>query len=89
MTCSKCKNAILDKQDTQHIEEAYTKEIELQNILIRMRAEASLNQKEVAAILEITPSAVSRLENRTIYANINSLQRYANACGFRLYFYYK
>lgn len=65
------------------------KHVELENMLRSMRTEAKLSQADVAKILGVTPPAVNRLEKRPSHASINTLRRYAKACGFDLYFYYK
>ncbi|WP_411706094.1 helix-turn-helix domain-containing protein [Edaphovirga cremea] len=64
-------------------------DIELEDILQRMREEAGLSQADVAKRLGVTPPAVNRLEKRPAHASFRTLKRYALACGFNFYFYYK
>ena len=64
-------------------------DVVLEDILRKMRTEAGLSQAELAKKLLVTPPAVNRLEKRPYRASLNTLIRYAKACGFDLYFYYK
>lgn len=73
-----------------HYDAQETKEdVELEYILQKMREEAGLSQAEVAKRLGVTPPAVSRLEKQPTHASFKTLRRYAVACGFNLYFYYR
>ncbi|NTY87922.1 helix-turn-helix transcriptional regulator [Serratia fonticola] len=72
-----------------HDEKKPTKEVRLEDILREMRTEAGLSQADLAKKLLVTPPAVSRLEKRPYRASLDTLLRYAKACGFDLYFYYK
>lgn len=52
--------------------------------LNRIREAANLKQEDVASIMRMKRSAVSRLEHSKV-CTIQSIIRYANACGFDLY----
>lgn len=71
--------------DAQELKE----DVELDYILQKMREEAGLSQAEVAKRLGVTPPAISRLEKKPTHASFKTLKRYALACGFSLYFYYR
>ncbi|MGV6987816.1 helix-turn-helix domain-containing protein [Testudinibacter sp. P80/BLE/0925] len=59
---------------------------ELQALLQQMRAKAGLNSRQVAERMGISQPAVSKLERNASRASVNSLQRYAQACGVNLTF---
>ncbi|TNG91864.1 helix-turn-helix transcriptional regulator [Pasteurellaceae bacterium USgator11] len=59
---------------------------ELQELLQQMRAKAGLNSRQVAELMGISQPAVSKLERNASRASVNSLQRYAQACGTNLTF---
>lgn len=49
--------------------------------LVRVRLENGLTQADVAQLLEITPQAVSKLEQYDADPKLSTLARYANAVG--------
>ncbi|WP_314726108.1 helix-turn-helix domain-containing protein [Serratia plymuthica] len=62
---------------------------EIHALLQTLREDAGLNKTELARRLGITPPAITRQEKRPAQASFSTLARYAQACGFRLYLYYK
>ena len=54
-----------------------------------LREDAGLSKTELARRLGITPPAITRLEKRPAQASFSTLSRYAQACGYHLYLYYK
>lgn len=71
------------------VNEAYQAEKrvdELQELLQQMRNKAGLNSSQVAERMGISQPAVSKLERNASRASVNSLQRYADACGVNLTF---
>lgn len=54
---------------------------ELKALLAQMRKAAGINSSQVAAKMGVTPATVSKLENRADRASIETLERYAAACG--------
>lgn len=79
----------LEDPRVQYDDQKLKEEIELEYILQKMREEAGLSQAEVAKRLGVTPPAISRLEKKPTHASFKTLKRYALACGFSLYFYYR
>ena len=49
--------------------------------LVEMRREAGMTQKDVAALLGITPQAVSKFERYDADPQLSTLRRYANVVG--------
>lgn len=86
---SRWKAEVLEDPKICYDAEETIKDVELENILRSMRVEAKLSQSDVAKILGVTPPAVNRLEKRPTHASFKTLKRYAKACGFDLYVYYK
>lgn len=54
---------------------------ELKALLAQMRKSAGINSAQVAAKMGVTPATVSKLENRADRASLETLERYAAACG--------
>ncbi|MGE4262206.1 helix-turn-helix domain-containing protein [Shewanella sp.] len=57
---------------------------ELKALLAQMRKVAGINSTQVAAKMGVTPATVSKLENRADKASLDTLERYAAACGVSL-----
>ena len=64
-------------------------ETQIHAMLQPLREDAGLSKTELARRLGVTPPAITRLEKRPAQASFNTLTRYAQACGFHLYLYYK
>lgn len=64
-------------------------ETQIHAMLQTLREDAGLSKTELARRLGVTPPAITRLEKRPAQASFNTLTRYAQACGFHLYLYYK
>lgn len=64
-------------------------ESEVHELLQNMREQAGVSRTELARRLAITPPAITRLEKRAAQASITTLTRYAEACGFTLFLFYK
>ena len=63
--------------------EAQTAEFEIARELIAARARAGLTQVEVAQRMGTTQSTVARLEGGKDMPSLRSVQRYAEAIGYR------
>lgn len=68
--------------------EALEPEFALINALLSMRENAGLTQKQVASLMGMQESNVSRLEAGTGNPTIATVQKYAKACGCKLNFNY-
>ncbi|CDG86770.1 helix-turn-helix domain-containing protein [Xenorhabdus bovienii] len=55
--------------------------IEMQNILAEWRKNAELTSAQVAEKMGIKPPTVSKIERNIVKASIDTLSRYARACG--------
>ena len=60
-------------------------EFALIEALVRARSEAKLTQAELARLLGTTQSAIARLEGGRVSPSINTLRRYAEAAGTKLF----
>ncbi|MBY7733439.1 helix-turn-helix domain-containing protein [Francisella philomiragia] len=57
-------------------------EFKLRNTLINMRKNSGLTQEQIAEKMGTSRSNVSRLERLSVYPTINTLEKYAEACGY-------
>ncbi|TNH45222.1 helix-turn-helix domain-containing protein [Photorhabdus luminescens] len=55
--------------------------IEMQNMLTEWRKHAGLTSAQVAEKMGIKPPTVSKIERNIVKASIDTLSRYARACG--------
>ncbi|OTA19158.1 transcriptional regulator [Xenorhabdus beddingii] len=55
--------------------------IEMQNMLAEWRKNAGLTSAQVAEKMGIKPPTVSKIERNIVKASIDTLSRYARACG--------
>ncbi|MBE8597212.1 helix-turn-helix domain-containing protein [Xenorhabdus sp. BG5] len=55
--------------------------IEMQNMLAEWRRNAGLTSAQVAEKMGIKPPTVSKIERNIVKASIDTLSRYARACG--------
>ncbi|PHM60596.1 transcriptional regulator [Xenorhabdus stockiae] len=62
-------------------EKALELTIEMQNMLAEWRRNAGLTSAQVAERMGIKPPTVSRIEKNIVKASIDTLSRYARACG--------
>ena len=63
--------------------EAQSAEFEMARELIAARTRAGLTQSEVAARMGTTQSVIARIEGGSSTPSLRSVQRYAQAIGFR------
>ncbi|WP_258086598.1 helix-turn-helix domain-containing protein [Xenorhabdus bovienii] len=61
--------------------EEETRKERLQETLQQWREHAGLTRQEIAKIMGVNPSTVSRMESNVDKASISTLARYAKACG--------
>lgn len=84
MSLTKLKARALQNADVQKEYNALEDEFKLINQLLRMRTEASLTQEQVATLMHTKKSNISRLEAGKVAPKVDTLKRYAEACGYRL-----
>lgn len=77
------KAEMLARPGTRAEYEAQTAEFEIARELIAARARAGLTQVEVAQRMGTTQSTVARLEGGKDMPSLRSVQRYAEAIGYR------
>lgn len=58
--------------------------IDIKAKMIQVRLDAQLTQKDLAKSMDTYVSNISRLEKSQKYPNIETLIKYANACGKKL-----
>ena len=63
---------------------AQEEEFDLVRALIDARVRAGLTQKQLAARMKTTQSAIARLEGGRVYPSARTLERFARATGTRL-----
>ncbi|MEW6227592.1 MAG: helix-turn-helix transcriptional regulator [Bacillota bacterium] len=56
-------------------------EYKVADLLIKLRSHAGLTQKELAARVGTTQSAIARMESGTVLPNLESLYKIARSCG--------
>ncbi|CCW29037.1 Predicted transcriptional regulator (fragment) [Xenorhabdus nematophila F1] len=61
--------------------EEETRKERLRETLQAWRRHAGLTRQEIAKIMGVNPSTVSRMESNVDKASVNTLARYARACG--------
>lgn len=86
---AKFRAQALEEPAYQREDQGLSIESEIHELLQNMREQAGLSRTELARRLEITPPAITRLEKRPAHASITTLTRYAEACGFSLFMFYK
>lgn len=64
-------------------------EFELTNQLLKMRKASGLTQEEIAKKMGTTRSNICRLEKLGTHPRVDTIEKYANACGFSLHFKFK
>lgn len=75
-------NLMLDP-DVQAAYDAELRKERLQAMLAEWRNSAGLTRAQVAERMGVTPPTVSRMESNIIKASIDTLVRYARACGIK------
>lgn len=63
--------------------EAEARKLRLQEMLAEWRQHAGLTRAQVAERMGVTPPTVSRMEANITKASLDTLVRYANACGIK------
>ncbi|MGL5605841.1 MAG: helix-turn-helix domain-containing protein [Plesiomonas sp.] len=63
--------------------EAELRKERLQAMLAEWRNSAGLTRAQVAERMGVTPPTVSRMESNVIKASVDTLVRYATACGIK------
>ncbi|GBU14489.1 hypothetical protein AwEntero_30900 [Enterobacterales bacterium] len=86
---AKLRARALEEPAYRNEEQGLSVENEVHELLQNMREQAGISRTELARRLEITPPAITRLEKRPAQASITTLNRYAEACGFTLFLFYK
>lgn len=86
---AKLRAQALEEPAYRSEEQDFSIENEVHELLQNMREQAGLSRTELARRLEITPPAITRLEKRPAHASVTTLTRYAEACGFTLFLFYK
>lgn len=74
---------LMSDPDVQAAYEAELRKERLQAMLAEWRNSAGLTRAQVAERMGVTPPTVSRMESNIIKASIDTLVRYAIACGIK------
>lgn len=74
---------LMSDPDVQAAYEAELRKERLQAMLAEWRNSAGLTRAQVAERMGVTPPTVSRMESNIIKASIDTLVRYARACGIK------
>ncbi|WP_271273765.1 helix-turn-helix domain-containing protein [Aliamphritea hakodatensis] len=84
MNVQTLKERALQNEDVRNEYDALESEFSLINQLFEMRKAAGLTQEQVAAVMHTKKSNISRLEKGGVAPKIDTLKRYADACGYDL-----
>ncbi|WP_261843487.1 helix-turn-helix domain-containing protein [Aliamphritea ceti] len=84
MNLQALKQRSLQNEDVRKEYDALEGEFALINQLLEMRKAAGLTQEQVAAVMHTKKSNISRLEKGGVAPKVDTLKRYANACGYEL-----
>ncbi|WLI76803.1 helix-turn-helix transcriptional regulator [Kosakonia sp. H02] len=74
---------LLSDPDVQAEYEAQERKERLQAMLAEWRRHAGLTRAQVAERMGVTPPTVSRMEANVVKASLETLARYARACGIK------
>lgn len=74
---------LMSDPEVQIAYEAELRKERLQAMLAEWRKSAGLTRAQVAERMGVTPPTVSRMESNIIKASIDTLVRYARACGIK------
>lgn len=77
------RDSLMTDPDVQIAYENELRKERLQAMLADWRSGAGLTRAQVAERMGVTPPTVSRIESNIIKASIDTLVRYANACGIK------
>ncbi|MNI94606.1 Antitoxin HigA [compost metagenome] len=74
---------LMSDPEVQAAYEAEERKERLQIMLAEWRSHAGLTRAQVAERMGVTPPTVSRMESNIVKASLDTLVRYANACGIK------
>lgn len=84
MSLQKLKAQAFQNEEVRREYDALEGEFILINQLLHMRQAAGLTQEQVADRMHTKKSNISRLEKGGVAPKVDTLKRYAQACGFEL-----
>ncbi|MEL4013027.1 helix-turn-helix domain-containing protein [Dryocola clanedunensis] len=74
---------LMSDPEVQAAYEAEERKARLQEMLAQWRSHAGLTRAQVAERMGVTPPTVSRMEANIVRASIETIARYAKACGVK------
>lgn len=77
------RTELMTDPEVQAAYEAELRKERLQAMLAEWRSHAGLTRAQVAERMGVTPPTVSRMEANIIKASLDTLARYAKACGIK------
>ncbi len=77
------RSELMSDPAVQAAYEAEERKIRLQEMLAEWRKHAGLTRAQVAERMGVTPPTVSRMEANIIKASLETIARYARACGVK------
>ncbi|MDF7630733.1 helix-turn-helix transcriptional regulator [Erwiniaceae bacterium L1_55_4] len=80
-TLAQVKSELMQREGFRLAYEAEERKEQLQSLLAEWRSHAGLTSAQVAERMGIAAATVSRLEKNIAAAKIDTLARYARACG--------
>ncbi|MBN0989866.1 helix-turn-helix domain-containing protein [Amphritea pacifica] len=84
MSLQRLKERALQSDDVRREYDALESEFALISQLLHMRKAAGLTQEQVAVLMHTKKSNICRLEKGAVAPKVDTLQRYAKACGYEL-----
>lgn len=82
-TLAEVKAKMMQRDEFRSAYEAEERKERLQALLDEWRTHAGLTRAQVAERMGITPATISRMEKNIDTAKIDTLARYARACGIQ------
>jgi len=84
MSLQRLKERALQSEEVRREYDALESEFALISQLLHMRKAAGLTQEQVAVLMHTKKSNICRLEKGVVAPKVDTLQRYAKACGYEL-----
>lgn len=86
MNLQQLKKQAFKNPDVKQEYDNLSYEYELVNSLLKMRQASGLTQEQIAKKMGTTRSNICRLEKLGTHPKVDTIEKYAHACGFKLSF---
>ncbi|TNF69696.1 MAG: XRE family transcriptional regulator [Gammaproteobacteria bacterium] len=89
MNLKQLKNKAFKNPEVKEEYEKLSYEFELTNQLLKMRKASGLTQEQIAKKMGTTRSNICRLEKLGTHPRVDTVEKYAKACGYQMHFNFK